>query len=58
MSHHGADKEHWGEQVITIVLGNCGSVVARPPPIIKDEMQVMFIRLFVSQMVTENLVED
>ena len=57
-SPSGADKGKESNEVDTIMLGECGPVIESIPPTIKDEMQMMFIRLLFSQMMAEKLVED
>ena len=57
-SPSGADKEQEGNNVDTAVLHNHGPAIASPLTTIKDEMQVIFIRLLFSRMVVKKIVED
>ena len=40
------------------MLGDCRPAIANLPPTVKDEIQVMFVRLSLSQMVVDKLVKD
>ena len=57
-SQSGANKEKNQYKVTTIVLGNCMPAAESPLLTVKNEMKDMLIRLGLSQMVAQKLVED
>ena len=54
----GANDEKGEEEVATVVLSNCMPAEESPPPTVKEEMQMILLRLGFSQTVTQKLVED
>ena len=56
--HIGDDKEKEEDKVDTTMLGDHGPAIYSPLLAVDDEMQVMFMRLSLSQTVTERLVVD
>ena len=46
------------EDFDTVVLGNCVLASENPPQTIEAEMQMMFLRLGLSQMVAQKIVKD
>ena len=54
----GAEEENEGDEVDTTMLGDYGPAIESPTLTIKDEIQAMYIRLLLGQMVVETLKED
>ena len=53
-----SDKEKEEEDVDMIMLDNLGPAIEKQLLAVIDEMPMMFLRLFFSQMVAQKLVED
>ena len=57
-SWSGSEKENVDKKVDTIMLGNHIPAIESLPLTINDEMQMIFLRLVLSQTVAQKQVED